>query len=137
MNNELNTFTASMLMNKTSYNKYLEKTAPKLYKEKQENNEKLKKYKSRIMNLLAEYLEEPEKNFSLEVNTSLYDFGKVAIKYLEILDLDKKSGGCYETDDVDDSDSTMFYDMTETSSDEKNQTYSFWGKPIKKSTDFI
>jgi hypothetical protein len=137
-NNELNAFTASMLMNKSSYNKYLEKTAPKIYKEKQEYLGKLKKNKSRILNILTEYLEEPDKDFSLEVNTSLYDFGKVAIKYLEILDLDKKGGGCYEMDDPDDSDSTMFYEITETNeTNETNETHSFWGKPIKKSTDFI
>lgn len=153
MENQINLLTASMLMNKTSYNKYLEKTSPKLHKEKQEYLHKLKLYKRSIRDLVTEYLENPEKDFSLEINTSLYDLGKSAIKYFEIINLDKTRGerydeGCYETDDPDD---TLFTNMdteteTGTETDTTDETeykrnmkssYSFWGKPIKKSTDFI
>jgi len=147
MDNQINLLTASMLMNKTSYNKYLEKTSPKLHKEKQDFLHKLKLYKRSIRDLVTDYLENPEKDFSLEVNTSLYDLGKSAIKYFEIINLDKTRGegydeGCYETDDPDDSLFTNMETDTEATDEteyKKNTkpSYSFWGKPIKKSTDFI
>jgi hypothetical protein len=148
MDGKLNSFTASMLMNKTSYNKYLEKTAPKAHHEKLEYLRKLKKYKTRIRELVSDYLENPLNDYSLEVNASLCDLGKTAIKYLEIKDLDKAGGGCYETDMPDDPDDTMFaldetceFNLTTAWQKDKKKpatpSYSFWGKPIKKSSDFI
>ena len=95
-NENFNSFTASMFMNKSAYNKYIEKTAPKKHVEKQNYIHKLEKYKRKIHNIVHQYLDDPDTNFSLDVNSALYELGKSLIQYLEIKDIDKE-GGCYET----------------------------------------
>ena len=137
--NDLDALTAKMFMNKTSYNKYLEKTEPKVFEKKRLYLTKLKKYRPRILQLVTEYLNNPEKNYSLAVNAVLSELGDILIKYFEVHDLDQAGGGCYETDAPDDADDTMF-DVDVPPVYEKpppSAVNSLWGKSITKSNYFL
>lgn len=94
--NKLNSFTASMFMNKNAYKKIMKKNEPTKYFEKQNHHSKLQKYRKKIMNIVEEYLQDPDKDFTLNVNGVLYEMGKVLVHYLEVKELDKESG-CYES----------------------------------------
>ena len=137
--NDLDALTAKLFMNKSSYNKYLEKSEPKVFEKKRLHITKLKKYRQRILNMVTEYLDQPDKNYSLAVNAVLNELGEVLIKYFEIHDLDQAGGGCYETDAPDDPDDTMFdVDIPTICEKPPSQNInSLWGKSITKSNYFL
>ena len=87
--------TLELLMNKTSYNKYLEKTDSSKFKEQQDFHQKIQKYKSRISSVLEQYLENPgEFLVTLEINEMLETYAKTCIQHFEITDMNMN------TDDV-------------------------------------
>ena len=52
--------TLELLMNKTNYNKYIEKTNPEKHKEQREFHQKIKKYGPQIQGLTRRFLENPD-----------------------------------------------------------------------------
>ena len=154
--------TLELLTNKQQYNKYLSKEDPQKYKEHQIYLEKIKKYRSKILNLSKQFLETPEMSFNLEMNEMFSLFAKTAIRYIELRELENENqynaGREKNCVDGEDDENMMFGKMDEQStneytgeeedddfnlekSDESYTNYknnqsdkmgSYWGKTIKK-----
>jgi hypothetical protein len=153
--------TLELLTNKQQYNKYLSKEDPQKYKEHQIYLEKIKKYKSKILNLSKQFLENPEMSFNLEMNEMFSFFAKTSIKYIELRELENENQyniGREKVNAEEDEENMMFGKMDEQSTNEytgegedddfnlekSDETYtnyknnqsnkmtSYWGKTIKK-----
>jgi hypothetical protein len=75
--------TLELLMNKTTYQKYVEKTDPKKYEEHRQYCHKIDVYHSRILNMTREYLENPDKQVTLDMNQAFFDYAKSCIRHFE------------------------------------------------------
>lgn len=115
----LDKITLQLLSNKNQYKKYLSKEDPAKFREHQEYLQKIKKYRHRIMGLTKEFLENPDKDFNLDLNEMFSYFAKTMIKYCELKDLEKR-GGCYEKDDSDSEEDTMFSNSRDIQVEEYN-----------------
>jgi hypothetical protein len=80
--------TLELLMNKNTYNRYIEKTDPKKHKEEQEFRTKVRKYKSRMIQMTIKYLDNPDFQINNEMNEMLLEYSKTFIKYFEMNDLE-------------------------------------------------
>lgn len=144
--------TLELLTNKQQYNKYLSKEDPQKYKEHQLYLEKIRKYKSKILNLSNQFLENPEMSFNLEMNEMFSVFAKTAIRYIELRELENENqynaGKERENEDEDimfgkmddfstndDSETDDFHlekSDEPTSNESSHKMNSYWGKTIKK-----
>jgi len=114
--------TLELLTNKQQYNKYLSKEDPAKYKEHREYLEKIRKYKTKILNLSKQFLEDPETSFNLEMNEMFSIFAKTSIRYIELRELEKENQ--YNNDrekEEDDEDETLFGKMDEFSVKERDE----------------
>jgi hypothetical protein len=110
--------TLELLMNKTNYNKYMEKTNPEKHKEQREFHQKIKKFGPRIQHLTRKFLENPNYQINLEMNDMLEGYARTFIKYLEMKDLEKTccaGGGEYFEKEKDED---ILFDPTEMNSDD-------------------
>ena len=112
--------TLELLMNKTNYNKYMEKTNPEKHKEQREFHQKIKKFGPRIQHLTRKFLENPDFQINLEMNDMLEGYARTFIKYLEMKDLEKTccgggGGGEYFEKEKDED---ILFDPTEMNSDD-------------------
>jgi hypothetical protein len=87
---DLDKLTLELLMNKTNYKKYVEKTDPKRFDERQQFLARVRKYRRRILCLTEDYLENPDIQVSLDMNQALDDYMKSAIRYLEDTDIQSR-----------------------------------------------
>jgi hypothetical protein len=106
--------TLELLMNKTNYNKYMEKTNPEKHKEQREFHQKIKKFGPRIQHLTRKFLENPDFQINLEMDDMLEGYARTFIKYLEMKDLEKTCSGCYEKE----KDEDILFDPTDMNSDD-------------------
>lgn len=144
----LDKLTLQLLSNKNQYNKYLSKEDPARYREHQEYLQKIKKNKHRILGFVKDFLENPDKDFNIEMNEMFSQFAQTSIKYCFMKDLEKR-GVCYENDDTDSGDDIMFSNIDKNQGDEEEQDEgqdedkemvesittnkkSFWGSQISK-----
>lgn len=97
--------TLSFLMNKNTYNRYVEQTDPVKYKEQQEYRKKMRKYKDRILSITRRFIENPDLQITLEMNDMFSDYCKTCIKYFELKDLENSCS--YEKGDQEE-DEMMF-----------------------------
>ena len=93
--------TLELLMNKNTYNRYIEKTDPIKHKEEQEFRRKLKKYKSRIIQMTMKFLDDPDFQVNNELNDMFSEYSKTFVKYFEMNDLEVSCfyGSTKEQDD--------------------------------------
>ena len=87
---DLDKLTLELLMNKTNYKKYIEKTDPKKFDERQNFLARVRKYRGRILSLTEDYLENPDIQVTLDMNQAFDDYMKSAIRYLEDLDIQSR-----------------------------------------------
>jgi len=87
---DLDKLTLELLMNKTTYKKYVEKTDPKKFDERQQFLTRVRKYRARILSLTEDYLENPDIQVSLDMNQAFDDYMKSAIRYLEDMDIQSR-----------------------------------------------
>jgi hypothetical protein len=87
---DLDKFTLELLMNKTNYKKYIEKTDPKKFDERQNFLTRVRKYRGRILSLTEDYLENPDIQVTLDMNEAFDDYMKSVIRYLEDLDIQSR-----------------------------------------------
>jgi hypothetical protein len=112
--------TLELLMNRTNYNKYVEKTDPKKFEEYKLYKQKVRKYKSRILGLTRQYLDNPDFQLTIETNDSFADYAKTLIKHFEMNDLENEcvyGGGKGKEKDED-----ILFDPTEMTSFEQKET---------------
>lgn len=87
---DLDKLTLELLMNKTNYKRYIEKTDPKKFDERQTFLARVRKYRGRILSLTEDYLENPDIQISLDMNQAFDDYMKSAIRYLEDQDIQSR-----------------------------------------------
>lgn len=80
--------TLELLMNKNTYNRYIEKTDPNKHKEEQEIRRKITKYKSRIIQMTLKYLDDANFQVNNELNNMFSEYSKTFVKYFEKNDLE-------------------------------------------------
>jgi hypothetical protein len=80
--------TLEYLMNKNTYNRYIEKTDPNKYKQEQEFREKINKYKSKMISLTLQYLDNRDFQVNNELDVMMNEYEKTLIKYFEMKDLE-------------------------------------------------
>jgi hypothetical protein len=83
--------TLELLTNKTQYKKYLAKEDPQGSQKQQDYLGKIKKYRSKILTLSKEFLENPEKLFNNEMNEMFKIYAKTAIKYIEMREVEREN----------------------------------------------
>ena len=87
---DLDKLTLELLMNKTTYKRYVEKTDPKKFDERQQFLTRVRKYRARILSLTEDYLENPDIQVSLDMNQAFDDYMKSAIRHLEDVDIQSR-----------------------------------------------
>ena len=100
--------TLELLTNKTQYKKYLSKEDPKRFQEHKDYLEKIKKNKSKIIRLTNEFLENPEKQFTTELNDMFLIFGKSMIKYIELKSIERENLYNHRDQEEDEDDEILF-----------------------------
>jgi hypothetical protein len=126
--------TLELLINKSQYKKYVQKTDPYKYNETQLYLDQLKKHKNKIEHMFLSLLENPEMQITTDINNDFTHFVKTCIQYFEL----KTSDNTYNQHDDDDvmfdanaMDNTPPQNTISTISHD-NILYSMWGKKIKK-----
>jgi hypothetical protein len=142
--------TLELLTNKSQYKKYLSKEDPKRFQENKEYLEKIQKNKSKILRITNEFLENPEKQFTTELNDMFLIFGKSMIKYIELKAVERENLYNENNNESEEEDDDILFDtekMEETEQPNKSDIFdifslektlptkrhdiqSFWGKQI-------
>jgi hypothetical protein len=126
--------TLELLINKSQYNKYIQKTDPYKYNETQLYLDQMRKHKNNIEHMFLSLLENPEMQITTDINNDFTHFVKTCIQYVEL----KSSGNLYNQEE----DTDIMFDTAEmdkpptqntmTTISHDNILYSMWGKKIKK-----
>lgn len=114
--------TLELLTNKQQYNKYLSKEDPAKYREHREYLEKIRKYKTKILNLSKQFLENPETSFNLEMNEMFSIFAKTSIRYIEMRELENENKYNNERE-IEEEEDTLFGKMDDFSVEEGTEEY--------------
>jgi len=137
---QVDKLTLELLMNKNTYNRYIEKTDPSKHKEEQQFREKVKKYKSRMISLTTRHLNDPTFQISNELTNAISEYARTFIKYFEMNDLEVSefsnneyvgagAGAVAESEDmlfgsIDScSDEDEEHDKNDSKNDNKNKNY--------------
>ena len=127
--------TLELLINKSQYKKYVQKTDPYKHCETQIYLGKIIKYQNKIEHLFLSLLENPEMQITTDITNDFSNFVKTCIQYFEL----RSSDNSYNQEEDDD----IMFDtnlMNNTSAPPQNISntshanilYSMWGKKIKK-----
>uniref|UniRef100_A0A6C0DQZ7 Uncharacterized protein n=1 Tax=viral metagenome TaxID=1070528 RepID=A0A6C0DQZ7_9ZZZZ len=106
-NEYIDKLTLELFMNRTNYNKYLEKTDPTKYDKLKEYKIKLQKYMVDIIDMTNELIENPERPPNTEVGEAFSDYSKSIIKFFEMKEMEK-GNSFYKRDDEEDENETLF-----------------------------
>ena len=82
--------TLELLMNKNSYNRYVEQTHPDAYEKYQKFRNKVYKYKSNILSCTENYLDDENYSLTTEMDTMMNDFIRCFVKHFEIKELESE-----------------------------------------------
>ena len=82
--------TLELLMNKNSYNRYIEQIDPGAYEKHQEFRNKVEEYKSKILHYTSNYLNDENFSLTTEVDTMMNDFIHCFVKHFEIKELESE-----------------------------------------------
>jgi hypothetical protein len=114
--------TLELLMNKNHYNRYLSQTDPKKHQEHLNHLEKIRKYRSKIINVTTDFLNNPEHQITTEINEAFDHYVRTLIRHYECKEMENPE----ETNQEED---MLFGNMAETIEDEEQPTMkSYWGK---------
>ena len=101
--------TLELLMNKNTYNRYIEKTDSSKHKEQQKFRDNIKKYKSRMLSMTIKHLDEPDFQVNNELSDMIDEYARTFIKYFEMNNLEISS--FYNNEKSQDEDDTLFGNM--------------------------
>lgn len=87
-NEYIDKLTLEMFMNRTTYNKYLEKKDPTKYDRLQEYKMKLQKYMVDIVDITSQLIECPDRPPNGEIGEAFADYSKSIIKFFEMKELE-------------------------------------------------
>jgi hypothetical protein len=123
----LDKLTMELLLNKTHYSKYLERTDPKKHEEFREHKAKLRKYAIEIVDITSQLVENSKTVISADVEETFDAYVKSIFRFLELKELENPKE--HETTQTDE-------DMLFGEIDEKPTTQSFWSKERVKKSNF-
>ena len=130
--------TLELLINKSQYKKYIQKTDPHKHSETQIYLGKIIKYQNKIEHLFLSLLENPEMQITTDINNDFSNFVKTCIQYFELKSSDTDNSYNQEDDDDIMFDATLMnntstpHQNTISNTSHANILYSMWGKKIKK-----
>lgn len=122
-NSHIDDLTLELFMNKSMYNRYIEKTNPKKHQEQQEFLTKLNRYKHKILELTNTLVENPDKQITTDVNDIFNTYVKELVRYFEMKAIEMPSKNGKDGD-------TMFdpFSMDDETEHSDNSSTSYWGK---------
>jgi hypothetical protein len=111
VNSFIDKISLEFLLNKTHYQKYLAKTDPQLYAEKQEFLESCSQYRRPIVDMTARLLDNPNHpHYSREVCDAFDKYAQTLIRYLEVKEKSDNAQKVFQLDDDDNEEDTLFPD---------------------------
>jgi hypothetical protein len=153
--NDLDDISMRLFMNKSNYNKYIEKTNPKEHEDRENYIYKLNKYMNQIMDITTEKIENHLLQHTTDLDNAFEKYMRTCIKHFEMKEIENKNS--YNRNEDEDS---LFVNMDENTGCTKSRNdndideeddgvydlhlppminnftepfvQSFWGKPIKK-----
>jgi len=122
MTNEfIDKITLEMLMNKNHYSRYLSQTDPKKHQEHLNHLEKIRKYRSKIINATIDFLNNPEHQITTEVNDAFDHYVRTLIHHYECKEMENHEESNHDED-------MLFGSMEEPLIDDNPTMKSYWGK---------
>ncbi len=118
--------TLELLMNKSHYRKYIEKTDPNKSIEYEEHLTELNKYKYDIIRLTTQLIDEPDTQINNTINELFSEYTRELIQYFK----HKLMETYTNHNDVIDNDDELFGNMDDHPVMSKSRMTSFWGKNI-------
>jgi hypothetical protein len=91
--------TLELLTNKTQYEKYLSKSEPQKWSEKQTFLVNCEKYYSQMMKITSQYLKDPDLQLNVDVNNAFLNYAQCMIRHLEIKELGNYAAEQNDSDD--------------------------------------
>lgn len=133
--NFVDDLTLQTFMNKSNYDKYLMKNNDQKYKEKLEYKNKLSSFKTSIIKIFNDYIDNPDLQISYELDDMFSQFSKSCIKHLEFEHLLEHKDDQFESNEKDED--TLFdkidNDNVPPPPQVMDKIHTLWGKaPIKK-----
>jgi len=108
VNSFIDKMSLQFLLNKTHYQKYLAKTDPQLYAEKQDFLESCSRYRRPIVDMTDQLLDNPDcPHYSREVCDAFDKYAQTLIRYLEVKERSDNAQKAFHLDDADEDD-TLF-----------------------------
>jgi hypothetical protein len=134
---DIDLLTMELMMNKTHYNKYLAKKDPERYKRVQEEIRKIQKYKSAIIDLTTELLDDSTKKnasekYTIDINDTFEKYLKTCVQYFEMRELESVPTKAEDAEDPDILFASMDESQLESDDTSESVPTTFWGKNIKK-----
>lgn len=141
-NSYIDDITLQLISNKSQYNKYLNISNPGRNHELQEYYQSVKTHKNDILNILKDYMENPEDQISVDMNNALENFVRSCLKHFELKQAEN-SNAFYKNSDTyinnyhDDDDEDMLFGQMDESVIDTEETksqmfHSFWGHAVNK-----
>jgi hypothetical protein len=87
--NNIDRLTLELLTNRKQYRQYLKHTDTKKYLEQTDFLQKIRKHKSSILDIIHQLLDEPENQFSNEMNDTFIPFIHSILKYIDSMQIDE------------------------------------------------
>jgi hypothetical protein len=104
-------------MNKNHYNRYISQTDPKKHQEYQDHLEKIRKYRTAISEMTDDFLDNPDKQVTTEVNEAFDLYVRTLIRHFEC----KKMENSEKDEDV-------LFGEVDNELEKPPVQKSFWGK---------
>uniref|UniRef100_A0A6C0JGM8 Uncharacterized protein n=1 Tax=viral metagenome TaxID=1070528 RepID=A0A6C0JGM8_9ZZZZ len=121
--------TLELLMNKNHYNRYLSQSDPRKHQEHLAHLAKINKYSNMILKTTSEFIENPDKQVTTEINEAFDFYVRTLIKHFEL----NTTEGFYNVENSNNDEDVLFGNMNEESENVIPIGQSFWGKhKVKK-----
>ena len=132
-NDMIDRMTLELLMNKKHFQRYISKNDPGRFAKMEEYHQNLETYREHIINMTSDYLNDPHKQITTDVDESFHQYTKTLIKYFEMKKLEKDSKYVKWNEQYDNDEDMLFSHMDDTPPEQPMK--SFWGKDrvLKKS----
>ena len=123
--------TMEFMMNRVHYKRYLSKQDPQKFQENQEYIQKIKKYKTKIMNMMNALLENSinstSEKYTRDINDTFNEYLKTSITHFELQELENSNESFQEQ-----SQDTLFESIE---SPKLNNSFYTMDKYVKRSSD--
>jgi len=127
--NGIDKLTLELLINKSQYKKYVQKTDPAKYSENQMYLGKMDRYRYKIEHMFSSLLENPDQQITTDINRDFTYFVKTCIQYFELKEMENTAED-HNGDPVDNE--SLFGNIDHIEPSSSSSSSSFWGTKINK-----